>query len=504
LSAASPFADRPRASRLLPVLLVLISPLLGCEDERIVFRDRVLFEQPPSGAQGMLGYSDVDAGETVCGNCHVGQAAEWQLTAHAEAWDGLQSSPGAQAFCEACHTTNQLGNALTSDAGYTAAPEERYHDVQCESCHGPGLQHVQNPDATQPLASILADTAATTGCGECHSGAHHPFVDEWQQSGHGTIIAYPAGRPECQGCHTGQGALRAFGVTAEYVEKDDATQLPIVCAVCHDPHGGTNDPAEVVDGMLRFPVRNVPDPEIHLCAQCHNRRPVPDPGSSQGLSPHAPEMPLLIGDAGWFPPGVTWDQDRIRGSHGSAGNEALCATCHVTSFEAEDQLTGGTVHTTGHLFLAIPCLDASGAPTTGDCALTVQARSWQGCTGSGCHFDATAARSAFVTAAGDIRTAADSLIGLLMQVDPNLTGATGEIDAGNPTFTVAEGAYFNYRLATHGGGSGRPDTLLTVGASTVHNPFLTEALLDASIDAVLNQYNLAPPAGVQHADLPLR
>jgi len=41
--------------------------------------------------------------------------------------------------------------------------------VQCESCHGPGLPHVQNPDASQPLASILAAQDAAAGCGECHA-----------------------------------------------------------------------------------------------------------------------------------------------------------------------------------------------------------------------------------------------------------------------------------------------------------------------------------------------
>lgn len=474
--------------------LFIILTSAAC-DEEVVFRDRVLFENPPEAAGNFLGYSDVTEHETVCGNCHVGQQAEWILTGHADAWETLENSGSSQAFCEGCHTVSERGNETEASVGWTATGDERYYDVQCESCHGPGLTHVQNPDASAPLASIRADTAATNGCGECHSGAHHPFVEEWAESAHGQVNAYPAGRPECASCHTAQAALAAFGERADYVEKDGEA-LPLVCAVCHDPHGGTNDPAEAHAGQLRFPVRNAPSIEEHLCAQCHDRRAQPA-NSSHGLSPHAPEASLLEGDAGWFPPGTYIENDSIiRGTHGSAGNEGLCATCHVNSFSVTDELTNEEVFTTGHTFQAIPCVTAGGAPTTGDCAMTVSARSWQGCTGSGCHFDATAARSALLTQAGTVLNLAEELYALLVEVDPNLTAAGGEIDGANPIFTVAEGAYFNYRLAIFPNEGDRVDPLGEVAASTVHNPFLIQALLQASIDAMVERYGLAAPPSV--------
>jgi hypothetical protein len=59
----------------------------------------------------------------------------------------------------------------------------------------------------------------------------------------------------------------------------------------------------------------------------------------------------------------------------------------------------------------------------------------------------------------------------------------GEIDATDPTFTVAEGAWFNWNLANFGGNS--------VSSST-HNPFLTEALLVATIQAMTDQYGVTP------------
>ncbi len=94
-----------------------------------------------------------------------------------------------QASCEECHTVNELGNVVDSVAGYNATGEARYHDVQCESCHGPGLTHVTNPTSTDaPLAPLSVGVDLTEGCGECHSGAHHPFVEEWAQSRHGDGI----------------------------------------------------------------------------------------------------------------------------------------------------------------------------------------------------------------------------------------------------------------------------------------------------------------------------
>jgi len=83
-----------------------------------------------------------------------------------------------------------------------------------------------------------------------------------------------------------------------------------------------------------------------------------------------------------------------------------------------------------------------------------------------------------------IAPAAEELIALLEIVDPGLDDEGGEIDANNPTFTVAEGAFFNYHLALHGG---------DYRGSATHNPRLIPALLEASIDAVEDEYGVALP-----------
>ena len=468
-------------------LAFVVLVIAGCTDEKIIFRDRELFAPVQTAANGFVGYSDSTAKLTVCGNCHIGQQDQWDETAHSGAWATLANAPGKQALCEACHTVTQRGNISTAAGGWENVKDSRYHDVQCESCHGPGLQHVQNPDAVQPLAPMHVDTGLTYGCGECHNGTHHPFVQEWRRSGHAVAVASPAGRAECQQCHRGQQVLDAWNVKADYVEKNSTQHLAITCSVCHDPH------SREFPHQTRFRT-DAPRIEEHLCARCHNKRAVPDSASTQGLNPHSPESELLIGEAGWFPPGSNINPGQILGTHGSSANPKLCTTCHVVKYQVTDQATGSLIfNSTGHTFAAAACKDTRGIPVGGDCDMTVQVRTFKGCLGSGCHGSEVGAQSAMITATTRIRALTDQLGTMLRTVDPNLDAAGGQIDARTPVFTVAEGAFFNWKLAQERG-EDNANPLMKVAASTVHNPFLMETLLRASIAEVARTYNITPSA----------
>lgn len=441
--------------------------LSGCVDEKIVYRDRV-FDEPLAAAGSFLGYTDHATKLTTCGNCHVEKQGEWEETAHAHAWAGLQASPGARAVCEGCHTVGRLGNAVEDVSGYEATGEARYEDVQCESCHGPGLTHVTNPKReTVPRAPLNVGVDATLGCGQCHSDTHHPFVEEWNASRHGEGASRPQFRTRegCDACHGGEGALRAWGVNTVYLEQGEGQSIGITCAVCHDPHDATHE------GQLRWPVdsRNVDE---NLCMKCHQRRAEPDPNDSHG--PHSPQGPLLLGqNVGWQPPNFAYADDLIRGTHGSEANQRLCATCHVSSFEITDPDSGNHLFTaTGHLFKPIPCLDGDRIPTADDsCPYTTQARSFASCTTAGCHGSADAALSALLVADQRIEDLVTELEGLLAMVPASA------FDDADGVYTVAEGARFNAELGA-------------IKSSAVHNPFLTEALLTASIDAVMDEYGL--------------
>ncbi len=481
---------------------------IACTDTEFVEVEveRQLFNDPPDQQFLFLGYFDADDKLTTCGNCHVGQQAGWEQTGHADAWDDLQASGGAAEYCYGCHAISQYGNALDEDAGYLLVEDEAYQDVQCESCHGSGWEHVENPDASQPLASAKVGTDLTNGCGDCHSGeVHNPFVNEWEQSPHAVSFGgsndpncgeddCAAGRvgSSCRNCHRGQQVLQRFGENADYIEKFADEHLPVACGVCHDPHERN------YEHQLRFPVRTEGNIENHLCAQCHNRRSEPSATSSHGLHPHSPESALLVGDAGWFAPGADIDQGQIRATHGSDRNPELCATCHVSAYNVVDEASGNiTFFGTGHLFRPIPCLDETTGkplPFGNDCALTepegVDARTWDACIDLGCHADAGVAWSALKTRVDLVQGFVDELHELLLCVDPNLDEAGGAIDPYVSTFTSAEGAFFNMELAEFGNEEFGTNTVV---GSSVHNPFLITALLTASIDAVLEDYPACAP-----------
>ena len=250
------------------------------------------------------------------------------------------------------------------------------------------------------------DTATVSGsCAECHSGVHHPFVDEWRTSGHARSLVEEDGSfvadhgESCSSCHEGRAALRAWGVTTNYFERDTAAadaHLGVTCAVCHDPHNGQ------YDGQLRFSISDGTF-EGNLCMKCHTRR--YEPTGSKG--PHAPQGAVLTGTAGYWPPG--YDTTAVAATHGNpAKNPRLCAGCHVNNFQVEDKLNPGqTISSRGHLFRPIPCLDqTTGEPVSDNsCAYETTTRYWGACTG--CHGDDATIQNALSQHRANVETLAD-------------------------------------------------------------------------------------------------
>jgi predicted CXXCH cytochrome family protein len=472
----------------LAVALLSVIAASACTDEKIVYRSGTDFSQPPTRAANFIGYYDVSNKQTVCGSCHVDYQTRWSATKHASAWADLQGSGHAVGACESCHSVNNQGNAIAdTTVGYRSTKDARYHDVQCESCHGPGLTHASSPLQTnRPLASIKADTNATNGCGECHTGVHSPFVDEWKQTNvaglsHSIVQSGTVGNtdPTCVGCHTAQGFLNQFAPTANYVEKvasssqiTSANALPLVCATCHEPHGSDNTP------QLRFSI-SAANTDDNLCIKCHQRRSDPSQVTTRN-SVHSPEGPTLLGLAGWFPPGMSAG-DSIIGTHGTPSrNPKLCATCHVARYTATDKATGAfTFQATGHRFIAAPCVDANGVPTSNqNCALT--AKTFRSCASSTCHATEAVARTLYITDSTRVQQLIASANSAIAKVKAS---KASECALGGPKYTTCLGAQFNVSLAQSPG-------------SFVHNPFLIEQLLVASINQLQKDYGVTPDIAV--------
>lgn len=459
-------------------LAALASMTLGCTSEKIVYRSGTNFAAPPAVAANFIGYYDDANKQTVCGSCHIEKQVKWQNTKHAGAWADLQASGSAKGYCEACHSVNDKGNAATdTTAGWRSTKDPRYHDVQCESCHGAGLSHASSPNSSnRPLASIKADTGATNGCGECHSGTHNPFVEEWRKSGHAVSweTSHNSTSASCQSCHTGQGALLSWDKGGNYLEKGNTTAPEnVVCATCHDPHGSDNT------AQLRFSL-SAANTDDNLCTKCHQRRATVGEVTTRN-SAHSPEGPTLLGLAGWFPPGMA-ASDSIISSHGTPSrNPKLCATCHVQRYAGTDKETGKQVFSTGHRFLPTPCVGSNGLPTDSQ-TCEVSSRTFRSCVSTGCHPSETVARSAFNTAElriANLVTQANTMI-TAVKAGPKATECT--FSASKP-YSTCMGLQFNISVATSPG-------------AAVHNPFLTEQLLIASINQMTKDYGVAASASL--------
>jgi len=513
----------PRRSAWLVVGLI---PFLlgGCTSEKIVFRQP--FNPPPDQTNKFLGYFTSTDKQTSCGNCHVEKQADWTTTAHSNAWADLVASGHQDSTCNSCHTVSDRGNSAEPPAGYSAVADTVYQDVQCESCHGPGFDHASSPTLqNRPLAqvNIPTDPAAWAGsatCGSCHTGNFSPFVEQWSQSAHARtvtevideIVADPSLAGTCAKCHEGRNTLRAWGVNTNYVEANDAVTeanaMPTTCAVCHDPH------AKDHEGQLRYAVDN-PDPDQNLCMKCHNRRVEPQATSPRG--PHAPQGGVLMGTAGWWPAG--YDTTAVLATHGNpAANTRLCAGCHVAPFTVTSPEGNVVFQSVGHLFNPDPCLDPQGVPLgdnscahPGEPGYASGSRKFNGCSASGCHSSETAAENAFAANRNIIRTLADQLWvdanGNQVLYDTTSTGDPNAFDPGDTglltqvpvsefnykdqKITTAEGVLFNLRLIAEGRYANGD------GSFGVHNPFLAQSLLTASIDALKATYGLAASPRVQ-------
>jgi len=470
-----------------------------------VYKDFPGFAPPPTGAGQYLGYSTTSTKLTTCGNCHSSHQAAWLTAKHSSAWADLQASGHAGATCNACHTVNGWGNSTSDSGGYIGHADARYQDVQCESCHGPGQRHVNNTELADsvPVPSAYVAVGVTTSCSACHTGEHEPFVEQWSKSAHGIVPDFSAGagNASCQPCHTGQGALTTwFNVNNHnsiYKEINNPLgsqgpngALTIVCIVCHDPHGSPN----------LAQLRMQPDTlaiEANLCAQCHNRRATPDPTSNRG--PHAAEGALVIGnnDVGWRPPLMLAQSngyDRIYGSHGDTTvNTKLCATCHVFKGTYVDS-TGTQFFSTGHLFLAIPCLVAGLPDSTQNCPPDFDhtTRDYSACATSGCHGSPQVAANLLQNETVTINALLTTLKGLL----ENQAKVPCSAYTVNSTWTTARGARFNYLLAAQSGSStsancgsnlALPAPVSKLGAAA-HNVPLMEQLLQYSIQQVQQDY----------------
>lgn len=172
----------------------------------------------------------------------------------------------------------------------------------CESCHGPGEVHANNPSAAN-IRTLKGSTAeASKGCVSCHAaqegalGLRTPaHVNagiaclDCHVSGHAAPVARPllarSRQTVCNTCH----ATQAGSFKLPYSHRDG--QTPFECMSCHTVHGGTTVGGHIEESG-RWP-----------CTACHTEQAGPrvyehPPRGTNGCAschvPHGSPNPKLL------------------------------------------------------------------------------------------------------------------------------------------------------------------------------------------------------------------
>jgi hypothetical protein len=310
-------------------------------------------------------------GVAYCATCHgpEGQAPRvyeaWAGSAHAGAIEALQAiGQGENAYCLPCHTVGSKGlnaDPALNNGGYDETAVARLADVQCENCHGPASDH-----SAVSVGSVEVTIDADV-CGQCHTDAHHPTYDEWQESGHSNNSNSAALRASCAKCHNGLFADEYLNNPEGFTNptSDPTVRAPISCAVCHDPHGNEN-PGSLRDAAVTD--RSLPNAQIvevagagRLCMSCHNgQRSTGDVNTqinsgTRDFGPHHSCQGDMLAGVNAYQ-GVNGSFPWTTSRHILV--EDACVTCHTHPNEGDPQ--NGIANFTGHTFeptveACLPC-----------------------------------------------------------------------------------------------------------------------------------------------------
>ncbi|MGQ9628894.1 MAG: ammonia-forming cytochrome c nitrite reductase subunit c552 [bacterium] len=265
-------------------------------------------------------------GSDICAKCHGNITESWKRTKHFTAYGTLEKIKREKDDrCVGCHTTG-FGHA----AGFVDPQKTPgLKGVQCESCHGPGGDHVvyNMRDGTYFVdPEKISSSLSLEVCARCHVGEQ-----EFRRSAHAGSLedlrAKPYAGDECLNCHSADRILRG---TKMVVTLKNA-QYPITCAVCHNPHGTP------FESQLRLGKQGT-------CARCHTMGDV-----KVEEIPHHPQSQMHLGAGGIGVPQMTSE-------FLAAG--VVCSDCHIFAREYRE----GRPRISGHLFKTEPeaCVNCHG------------------------------------------------------------------------------------------------------------------------------------------------
>jgi hypothetical protein len=248
--------------------------------ERRVWHDYKLWMWWSAGQDGRYGTADdaltappvnENTVQTMCAGCHL------------TGWERYRDTATGQYLVRAAD--DPAGELNIDD---DAAPDEI--NVGCESCHGPGSEHVANGGGARFIVNpkYLSAERSSVVCGRCHDrrqGYGGPTIGYTQAVSQAGEMARPGiSRQELLTRFTDpakKGPTMRAGGREDNIWPDDVhSNKPhqqyadflkskmyrndrhlVACSDCHDMHGGTSYPR----ALLHDPA----DPQSPLCQRCH-------------------------------------------------------------------------------------------------------------------------------------------------------------------------------------------------------------------------------------------
>ncbi len=196
-----------------PVMKLMQDYSQTVKDRDFLEAYRALRVDHPTQRDAVLKKDMVEAkfvGTETCGNCHAAALKVWQATGHSHAFQTLvdDKNPTLRQFdpeCVMCHTvgfkyrTGFYDPPVGANANQAKKHNEKLFNVGCESCHGPGSMHANDPNnkaylplinpikLNNPNGPVLLDRF----CQSCHDiendvhwGQKKPFAQSWEKIAH--------------------------------------------------------------------------------------------------------------------------------------------------------------------------------------------------------------------------------------------------------------------------------------------------------------------------------
>lgn len=110
-------------------------------------------------------------GHRACESCHQESFKVWEESGHAHALAILErKGKERDDECLKCHVTGMMDRKIIG--GFSSIDENPWMaEVQCEACHGPGANHVQQPDKSR------MKMGSAINCQQCHTYTTDPDFD---------------------------------------------------------------------------------------------------------------------------------------------------------------------------------------------------------------------------------------------------------------------------------------------------------------------------------------